>query len=164
MHLISTVSLLAVLALAVPAFADEAAPAAPSGQPAASTPAPAPEAPKTRTPNPAGVSDAADKTLWCGQAFVQSSVEVKASGDQAGADAMLKDGNDLVAKGTTMLGQAGFDANKITATKAAYDSEVKTELAGDPDNARYSYEDCLVLTPEGAAPPDGAGAAAPSSN
>jgi hypothetical protein len=140
MRLSRLLPLAALLALASPALAEDAAPAAGEDQAAPAV---------TRAPNPAGVSDTADKTLWCGNAFVQSADDVRASGDAQTADAMLKDGNALVAQGTDMLAKSGFDTNKIDATKAAYDTQVKGELAGDPANARYSYEECLVLIPDG---------------
>jgi hypothetical protein len=162
MRLISSLCVLAALTVATPALAQTSGSApstpAPAAQPDASGGAPAATPPKPRTPNPEGVSDAADQSLWCGQAFVQSSDEVKQSGDQQGADAMLKDGNDLLAKGGDLLTKSGFDAAKVETTKTAYVTQVKGELAGDPSAARYSYEECLMLTPEGAASLGGGGA------
>lgn len=142
MRLSGLLPLAALVALAFPAMAEDPAPAAGQDQ---TTPA------ASRAPNPAGVSDTTDKTLWCGNAFVQSADDVRASGDTQTADAMLEDGNALVAQGTDMLAKSGFDTQKIAATKAAYDTEVTNELAGDPENARYSYEECLVLIPDGGA-------------
>lgn len=145
MRLLGSLAVLSVLALGAPAIAQDANQPAP----AAGTEAPA-AAPAVRTPNPAGISDVADRTLWCGHAFVEASSQVKESGDVQGADAMVRDGNDLIAKGAAMLAEAGFDAGRIDAAKADYAAQAKAQLVGDGAGARYAYDECLVLTPAGA--------------
>ncbi|HEY4199444.1 MAG TPA: hypothetical protein VGM83_02695 [Devosiaceae bacterium] len=134
-------SAIALCLLAAPALAQ--APAAPT-TPAAPAPAvePAPKAPKA--PNPEGVSDEADKALWCGHAFTFVSAQAKAAGDEASATAMSKNGADLIDKGSKLL--TDFTPEKLTALKADYSTRIQTELAGDGSNARFSYNDCVALT------------------
>ena len=113
---------------------------------------PAQGQPLAREFNPAGVSDVADKLLWCGHALIEASPQAAASGDTAGAAAMVRDGNTLIGKGTGLLTGAGFDPCRMTATNAGYAVRlVKIELAGAGSHARYGYDECLVRLSAGSA-------------
>lgn len=131
------IAAMATLALAAaPALAqDAAAPAAEA--PAAAAPAVAP------TPTPEGVTPEADKLLWCGHALSQASNFAKEQGDEEAAKTLLDNGGKLIEKGSTLLADLG--AEKLDAAKAVYAEQVKTELAGTGENAKFSYEDCMTL-------------------
>lgn len=150
MRILTGLTIAALLATAAPAFAQATTetPAAPAAEapaaPAAEAPAAAPAAaPKAPTPAPEGVSDEADKLLWCGNALSFASGFAKEAGDEDGAKAMLDNGSKLIDKGAALL--TDLTPEKVEAAKAAYVEQIKTELAGTGENAKFTYEDCMTL-------------------
>jgi len=138
MRILTGLTLAALLATAVPAFAQAATetPAAP----AAEAPAAAPKAP---APAPEGGSDEADKFLWCGHALNFASNFAKEGGDEDAAKAMLENGGKLIEKGAAML--PDLAPEKLEAAKAAYVEQIKVELEGSGENAKFTYDECMTL-------------------
>ena len=130
----------------------------------ANTTAPANEAAPAnavaRAPNPEGVSDEADRLLWCGEAFSTVSEQVRTGGDTAAADEFQGRGEALTAQGQGLL--TDVDEAGMATLQTGYDSQVAGELAGDGSNARYSYDECMTLPVDAAAAP--ANGAAPAND
>ena len=163
MRLLTGLSMLALLAMAAPSFAQETpAPAAPPAAeapaaPAAAEPAPpaaaAPAAPVAKTPAPEGVSDEIDKTLWCGHAFTEVSAQAKAGGDENTANQMGPLGAQLIDKGSADLKTGGIEETRITEIKTAYVEQVTKELQGTGENAKFTFQDCVALVQSDLPPP-----------
>lgn len=156
MRILTGLAMAALLASAVPAFAQAAtetpapateAPAAPAAPAPAQDAAPAPEAPAAapfvRAAVPEGVSEEADKLLWCGHAMSLASTFAKTSGDEEGSKMLLENGGKLIEKGSALL--TDLAPEKLDAAKAAYVEQVKVELAGTGENAKFAYQDCMAL-------------------
>jgi len=135
MRILTGLPLLALLALAQPAMAQEAASPTPE--------APAAAAPVTPAPTPDGVTPEADKILWCGYALSFASNLAKAQGDEEGAKTLLDNGGKLIEKGSELL--KDLAPEKLEAAKGVYVEQIKIELAGTGENAKFTYDDCMTL-------------------
>lgn len=129
---------LALLAMALPAVAQQAAPAQTPATPELNT------APSV-TPAPEGVSDEIDRQLWCGHAFSFVAKQAEAAGDAGAATQMTELGTVLIDRGSKGLTDTGFTPERLEATKAAYVTQIGTELSGDGSAAKFSYQDCATL-------------------
>jgi len=143
MRILTGLTIAALLATAAPAFAQATTetPAAPAAE-APATAAPA-ETPKAPAPAPEGVSEEADKLLWCGHALSFASAFAKEAGDEDGAKTMLDNGGKLIDKGAALL--TDMAPEKLDATKTTYAEQIKVELAGTGEGAKFTYEDCMTL-------------------
>ena len=166
MRLLTGLSLLAMLAVTAPTFAQETpAPAAPAAEAPAAPAAPAPEAPAApaapvaKTPAPEGVSEALDKTLWCGHAFTEVSAQAKAGGDENTANQMAPLGIKLIDEGSAALTSSGIDEARLAEIKVAYAQQINKELQGNGADAKFSFGDCIALVQPEAAPAPAAPAA-----
>ena len=148
MRILTGLTIAALLATAAPAFAQATTetPAAPAAEaPAAQAPADAAPAaaPKAPTPAPEGVSDEADKLLWCGNALSFASGFAKEAGDEESATAMLDNGGKLIDKGVALLTDVAPD--RIDAIKAAAYEEMSRAFdvakAASFPPAEFAYTD-----------------------
>jgi len=140
MRILTGLSIAALLATAAPAFAQAATetPAAPAPEaPAAAAPA------VPATPVPEGVTPEADKLLWCGHALNFASGFAKEAGDEDGAKTMLENGGKLIEQGSTLL--KDLAPEKLEAAKSVYVEQIKLELAGTGENAKFTYDECMTL-------------------
>jgi hypothetical protein len=150
MRLIASLPIAVFIALSSSVMAQDTTPApAPAPTPPAaaapSAPAPATHAPAPKAPAPTGVSDEADKLLWCGQAFTEAGGQVKAGGDSTNGTAMIGYGAQLLDKGAAALTTAGFAADKVATTKTDYAAQVSKEFTGGAAATRFTFEECKAL-------------------
>jgi hypothetical protein len=156
MRLLTSLSMLAFVAMAAPTMAQDTPAPATQAPPATEAPAspstPAAAAPAKKTAAPEGVSDEIDKMLWCGHAFSEVSAQAKAGGDQNTADQMGPLGAQLIEQGSTALTEGGIDANRLAEIKVAYAQQINTELQGTGANAKFNFQECIALVQPPTAP------------
>jgi hypothetical protein len=165
MRLLTSLSMLALIAMAAPTMAqDTPAPAtqAPATEAPVAPPAPPAAAPAPKTAAPEGVSDEIDKMLWCGHAFSEVSAQAKAGGDQNTANQMGPLGVQLIDRGSAELTKGGTDANRLAEIKVAYAKQINNELQGAGANAKFTFQDCISLVQPQAAPATPAAPAEPA--
>jgi hypothetical protein len=110
------------------------------------------------------VSDDVAKQLWCGTAFSiafggEPPPDVSPE-DAAQGKAMFDGGLALIAAAEKAHLDAGFTQEAIDTLTAALIAEVTPVVAGEAQNAKYTFEECVEILPP---PADGASDASSSS-
>lgn len=91
------------------------------------------------------LTEEAEITLWCGEAFSIVSSEI-ASDDADMSAELSKRGAELLATAREMLREAGMAEAEIETTLASYAETVAVQIAGEAEDAAFSYDDCMALT------------------
>lgn len=91
------------------------------------------------------LDETAEITLWCGHAFSIVSGEIKTDDAEMSAELETR-GAALLAKARDLISTAGISDADAETTFTAYKTEVATQIAGQAENAKFSYDDCMALT------------------
>ena len=101
------------------------------------------------------VSEDVTKELWCGTALVVAfgAAPSDATPEQlAMAKTYIDGGNSLIDEATQKHLDAGFTEEQVTKVKTDLVAEITPVVTGDGSGAKYTFEECIALLPQPAAP------------
>ncbi len=99
--------------------------------------------------------DDAQKAMWCGTAFVAAfkAAPSDATSEQLSqAQTYIDAGNKMIDDATQKYLNAGFTEEQVTKVKTDLVAEITPVVTGDGSGAKYTFEECIALLPQPAAP------------